>query len=227
MHQQKELLSCILSYTSPAFVRARPSTVRNQQGFLAQSELAAKPEVSTSPSAEFHLAAAPRRQQLPLHTDSGWVPLLSRWKRPVYNQCCNANTPKGKGILSMSFRCLKDDKIMQYTLKMRQYVTPLNFPIPSTTLFPNTAYIILSKTGIPLLSSPALGSCTPSRGCTNWKDKSSARVISAQQIGDHGANERHGIHQHQIYRSKHGSFQQVLSAVVATSHSCSKEYSST
>lgn len=42
---------------------------------------------------------------------------------------------------------------MQYRLKMRQYVTPLN-----TTLFPNTAYAIISKTGVP----PAL---VPS----NWK----------------------------------------------------------
>lgn len=106
----------------------------------------------------------------------------------------------------MPFRCLKGDKRMQYTLNMGQYVTPLN-----TILFPNTAYTIISKTGVPLLQSPALGNCTSSRACTNWTDRSSTTVISAQQIGDHRANKRQGTHQHQIHRSKHGSVQQVLS----------------
>lgn len=107
--------------------------------------------------------------------DRGWSLLSSRWMRQVYNQCCNTSAPKENGTLTMSFRHLKGDKIMQCTLKMGQYVTPLN-----TTLFPNIAYTVISKTGVPVLSSPALGNCTPSRGCTNWKERSSTTVISAQ-----------------------------------------------
>lgn len=72
------------------------------------------------------------------------------WKRPVYHYCCSTNAPKGKEILSMSLRCLKGDRIMQYRLKMKQYLTPLN-----TTLFPNTAYAIIPKTGVPPVLIPS------------------------------------------------------------------------